>query len=282
VRKVVVWCVAIGILAAPRAVQDLALPLTPNSIRFAVIGDQGTRDRFQIEVAEQLSRFRARFPFTFVLTLGDNLYGGREESVDFERRFERPYRALLDAGVVFHASLGNHDSVGQTQYKHFHMNGSRYYTFHERDVQFVALDSNRMDEPQVRWLDEQLRTSRARWKIAYFHHPIYLSRGPYRWNLALHDTLEPVFVKYRVNVVFSGHEHFYERMIAQSGVTYFVEGASGRLGKRPFDGPLTAKAFDADRSFILVELNKDILHFQAISRMGTTIDSGTIARTSPP
>ena len=42
---------------------------------------------------------------------------------------------------------------------------------------------------------------------------------------------EPLFVTYGVNVVFSGHDHIYERLTPQKGIYYFVEGAAGELRK---------------------------------------------------
>ena len=58
------------------------------------------------------------------------------------------------------------------------MNGERFYTFKKGDARFFALDSNYMDQPQLKWLEEQLSRSNDRWKIAFFHHPLYsLARG---------------------------------------------------------------------------------------------------------
>ena len=61
----------------------------PGSIRFAIIGDSGRGDRWQQEVADQMVAWRARFPFTFVLMLGDNIYGSSTPH-DYELKFERP------------------------------------------------------------------------------------------------------------------------------------------------------------------------------------------------
>ena len=108
-----------------------------------------------------------RFPFEFVLMVGDNMYGG-ESARDFERKFEIPYKPLLDAGVKFYASLGNHDSPNQKMYKLFNMNGQRSYTFRPKlGVRFFALDSNYMDRTQLAWLEKELATSGSDWKIAY-------------------------------------------------------------------------------------------------------------------
>jgi hypothetical protein len=95
----------------------------------------------------------------------------------------------------------------------------------------------------------------------------------------LRQQLEPLFLKYGVNVVFAGHEHFYERLHPQKGIYYFTAGGSAKLRAGDIRvGPLTAKAFDTDRSFMLVEIDGDALHFQTVSRAGRVIDSGTLPR----
>ena len=81
------------------------------SVKFAVIGDSGTGDQPQYQTARVLDDWRADFPFDLVLMLGDNIYG-RSSPADYRRKFEEPYRALLDAGVKFYAALGNHDVKG--------------------------------------------------------------------------------------------------------------------------------------------------------------------------
>src|SRR5439155_18643102 len=104
-------------------VLDVRLPLEQQSVRFAVIGDSGTGDRPQYEVAQQMELYRQKVGFDFVLMLGDNIYGGHRPK-DFLNKFERPYKPLLDAGVKFYAVLGNHDDPNDERlYKPFNMNG---------------------------------------------------------------------------------------------------------------------------------------------------------------
>ena len=88
-----------------------------------------------------------------------------------------PYKPLLDAGVKFYASLGNHDSPEQRLYKFYNMDGKRYYSFKapKQDVRFFALESTYMDKDQLAWLEKELDGSREDWKIAFFHHPLYSS-----------------------------------------------------------------------------------------------------------
>jgi len=87
----------------------LKLPLDPKSVRFAVIGDSGTGESPQFEIAREMEAYRQIVNFSFVIMLGDNIYGG-DRPQDFARKFEQPYKPLLDAGVKFYASLGNHDN----------------------------------------------------------------------------------------------------------------------------------------------------------------------------
>jgi predicted MPP superfamily phosphohydrolase len=258
--------------------QKLTLPLQPGSVRFAAIGDMGTGDIPQYEVASRMNAIRDQFPFDFVIMLGDNIYGGNT-SADFQKKFELPYKLLLDAGVKFYASLGNHDAATQKTYKPFNMGGQQYYTYKKGNVQFFALDSNYMDPAQVAWLTRELRGSSSEWKICYFHHPLYSSGKFHGPSVELRQILEPLFVKYGVQVVFSGHNHVYERTKPQNGITYFTEGAAGELRKGDLKKTsLTASGYDQDQSFLLVEISGDDLNFRAVSRLGVTVDYGIFSR----
>jgi len=253
------------------------LPLRPGSVRFLVMGDGGTGDKPQYEVAAQMERYRQRFPFTFAIMLGDNIYG-RERPQDFEKKFIQPYKALLDAKVEFHAALGNHDDPNQRYFKPFNLDGARYRTFKKGNVRFFVIDSNYLDVEQRKWLEKELAGSGSDWKIAYFHHPLYTTarRGP---EVELRAILEPLFVKYGVQVVFAGHEHIYERLKPQKGVYHFTVGGAAKLragDTRP--GALTDATFDRDRSFLLAEITDKEMYYLAVSRTGNVVDRGMIAR----
>ena len=254
---------------------SLSLPLKSNSVRFLVLGDFGTGDRAQYDVAATIAKYFKVFPFTFAIMVGDNIYGG-ERPQDFVKKFETPYKPLLDGKVEFRAALGNHDDPNQRYYKPFGMGGERYYTFKKGNVRFFVIDSNYLDPEQVKWLEKELAASGSDWKIPYFHHPLYTTarRGP---EIELRAVLEPIFKKYGVDVVFQGHEHVYERMKPQSGIVYFTAGGSAKL--RPGDtrpGELTEVGFATDRSFMLIEVAGKEMYFQTISRTGRTVDKGVI------
>jgi len=254
------------------------LPDQQKSVRMAVIGDSGTGGIEQFQVGQQMESCRARTGFDFVLMLGDNIYGGKSQE-DFQRKFEAPYKPLLDAGVKFYASLGNHDDPNEKLYKPFNMGGQRYYSFKKANATFFALDSNYMDSAQLEWLERELSTTSTPWKICFMHHPLY-SDGRYHGpDLDLRTHLEPLFEKYGVNVVFSGHEHVYERIKPQRGTYYFVLGNSGELRYHNLkSSSMMAAGFDTDRDFMIVEIAGDKLYFQTVSRTGQVVDAGELDR----
>ena len=260
---------------------EISPPREEDSVRFAILGDTGTGDRRQYEVGAQMTKAMQIFPFEFVIMLGDNIYGS-ERPQDFVKKFEKPYEGILSQKIPFYASLGNHDDPTQRYYKPFNMNGERFYTFKKGDARFFALDSNYMDQPQLKWIEEQLSRSNDRWKIAYFHHPLYSSGARHGSEVDLRTRLEPLFVKYGVDIVFAGHEHFYERVVPQKGIYYFTQGGSAKLreGNIRVNSALTAKGFDIDNVFMVAELGKDSMQFQVVSRTGKRVDAGSLARPS--
>lgn len=266
--------IAVSVVAG----QATPLPNKPGSLKFAAIGDNGTGDTPQYDVARQMVTAHATFGFDLVIMLGDNMYGGQSPQ-DFVQKFEKPYAELLAAGVKFQASLGNHDRPENVSYKFYNMAGQRYYTYARNNVRFFVIDSTQVDPKQLEWLEGALRDAKEDWKIPYFHHPLYSDAARHGSSVDLRVLLEPLFTKYGVNVVFSGHDHVYERIKPQKGIYYFVSGSAGQLRKgnmRPDDE--TAAYFDQDQSFMLVEVAGDDMFFQVISRTGKTVDSGVIHR----
>lgn len=260
-----------------RAPSHLALPNEPDSLKFAVIGDTGTGGSAQRRIGEAMNRYHDQFPFTFALMAGDNMYGS-ERPRDFEEKFERPYRTLIERGVKFYAALGNHDEPNQRFYELFNMGGERYHSFKPSEsVRVFVLDSSYMDPDQMKWIAKELESSHSPWKIALFHHPLYSSAGRHGSDLELRKALEPLFVEHGVDVVFTGHDHVYERTKPQQEITYFVVGNSAKLRRGNLRrSAITAAGYDEGYSFLFVEVIGDQLHFQAFNDQERTIDRGVI------
>ena len=273
--------VAVRATANPPAPLALTLPNRPDSLKFAVLGDFGDGSRAQYQLGQQMKRVHDVFPYELVITVGDNIYGS-ERPQDFVRKFETPYKGILDAGVKFYASLGNHDAREQRYYKLFNMEGKTFYSFKapKQNVRFFALESSYLDRAQIDWIEKELQGSGEDWKIPYFHHPPYSSGGRHGSDADVREVLEPLFLEHNVSVVMTGHDHFYERLKPQNGIAYFVVGSGGKLrrGNLRDNSTLTAKGNDTEQSFLVVEIAGDEMHFNAVSRSGQVFDSGVITR----
>jgi len=261
----------------------IPLPNVDGSLKFAVLGDFGTGNAEQYQLAAVMAKLHETFAYTVVVTVGDNLYG-RQQARDFKTKFEDPYKPLLDAGVKFYASLGNHDIREQPSYKLFNMEGKLFYSFKANDgVRFFFLDTTYPTPEQYEWIKSELAGSSDDWKIVVFHHPLYSSGGRHGSDTKLRESMEPLFVQYGVSVVLQGHDHFYERVKPQKGIVYFVCGSGGKLRRGDIDpdSPLTARGFDTELAFLAVEIAGDKMYFNAVSGSGHIVDSGIIERRMP-
>lgn len=277
--------ISIGAISAGAFIKPSSIFCSPvkDKIRFAVIGDWGTGDHDGIGTAKQMFAAHQRNPFDFIIAAGDNIYPNGSGRY-FGKNFEQPFADLIKNRVNFYSVLGNHDvdagRQDQCQYPLFNMGGQNYYKFARSNgmVEFFMLDSTDFDRTQLTWLENSLRDSRAKWKIAVFHHPIYSSGKKHGSAVGLRKQLEPMFTRYGVNVAFSGHDHIYERTKPQQGIQYFVTGAGGktRRGDVDMSSSIRAASFDEDNHFMLIEVDDSQVRFQAISETGTVVDSGTI------
>lgn len=274
--------VTAGTLIKPSTILASAEPVKGKT-RFAVIGDWGTGDDDQMGLAKQMIQAHRQEAFDFVIAAGDNIYpngAGRH----FVKKFEQPFADLINDKVNFYAVLGNHDvedgRQDQMQYPLFNMNRSNYYTIRRGNglVDFFMLDTTDFDATQMTWLENSLRDSNAKWKVATFHHPIYSSGKKHGSNEKLRKQLEPVLVRYGVHVVFSGHDHFYERTKPQQGIEYFVTGAGGKTRRGGVDlkSEFRATSYDADNHYMLIEVDEKEIAFKAITEQGEIVDNGVI------
>ena len=262
----------------PFAAPTLTVPNRPDTVKFAVLGDNGTGDTGQYELANQMAAVHQLFAFGLVIMLGDNFYGSQTPA-NLVKKFDRPYKALLDAGVTFQAAIGNHDEAATVNYTPLNMGGRRYYSYVVKHVRFFVLDTNIMDAEQLRWFEAALEQASEPWKLAYFHHPLYGNAGRHGSAVDMRVLLEPLLVKHGVTVAFSGHDHIYERLKPQKGIHYFVAGSGGKLRKGDLTlSETTASGFDQDQAFMIVEVDASELYFQTVSRSGKTVDFGTIPR----
>lgn len=259
------------------ATSPLPMPTIRGGTVFALIGDSGSGDLPQQQVAQaMLTYFTTARRFPFVLMLGDNLYDD-----DYTNEFLIPYKPLLDRDVKFYAAIGNHDRDLEVHFKPFNMGDRDRYSFDQGNARFVALNSNHPGDPeQIKWLDGAFTDAGEKWRICFFHHPLY-SSGQHAAESAevIRPALEEALVRNRVDVVFSGHDHLYERTKPQKGITYFVSGGGGRYLYK-----LQPRAFEAvgisEHHFMVAQVAGDRLFFEAISHSQKVLDCGVLFRTS--
>lgn len=286
---------------------DLFTPRNPDvkgMNRFAVIGDAGSGNDMQYDVAKQMMLAYEKKPFASVLVLGDNVYDHGEPHL-FEDKIHKPYKPLFDQGVRFFPVLGNHDvrwGFGDHQLKYWGA-PKGFYNYTVGPVEFFAIDTmvmfpgdedcyttnpevaRRIAKEQMAWLEKELSKSKAKFKVVYGHYPMYLSElRPRRQEMAreMREQLEPLFQKYGVNLYLAGHEHLYERSrLLPKGFFHIISGAAGCLADlTPIARTYPRKRFIPQNHFMLFEIKENKLTFQTISREGRVLDRGTIEAAS--
>ena len=269
--------------AATRAIPGFTVSAVRPDVayeRFMAIGDMGTGRPDQHKVAAAMAERAKRDGLDFILTVGDNIYEDGVRSADdpqWKTKLEEVYNDP-SLQVPFYPTLGNHDYRGSVQaqidYSQRNENWrmpARYYTFTRvladgTTVQFFAIDTDPIDGrqrsagDQLKWLDEQLERSEARWKIVFGHHPLY-GHNPHRGdNRTMNAALEPLFTKHQVDLYLAGHDHALEMLEPVKGVNYVITGAAGGPDKA-YPVEWTDESYYAATlgGFVLLRISKEEL-----------------------
>ena len=256
-----------------RAFPPDAAPLA----RLAVVGDIGEPGGRIQATADAVAALSEPDPYDALLVLGDNAYPAgdpaRLDAVLFE-----PFGPLLASGTQLLAILGNHDVMDEhaaAQVERLGMPG-RWWARTIGDVLVVGLDSTAVEDPdQRRFLERSLATTTAPWKIVLVHHPPY-SAGYQGSNEAVRDAFSPLFARYGVQLVLSGHDHDYQRSEPIDGVVYVVTGGAARTRRTGEDG-FTAVSFSWHH-FVEVNVFEDRLVVRAVNQDQRVGDEATIPR----
>ena len=272
------------------------------SVRFVMLGDQGTGMPEQWQVAGAVTELCAREGCDFAVTLGDNLYhDGTNDVTDpvWQEEFELPYASLA---LPFHVLLGNHDygphghdpvwadrEVAYTAHSQKWSLPAKHYTFTEGPVGFVMTDTTAFivdadGDGQRAWWPEALATARqAPWVLALGHHP-YRSNG-HEGNA---DAYGARFVSFmdelvcgQVDLYISGHAHDREWFDAPAlcgGTELIVNGASGEVDR--FESADTQVRWHDDTRPGFLYVVADDHHFTArfVSGDGTTDYERTLTK----
>ena len=277
------------------------LKKTPAAIDFLVIGDWGrSGEYFQKEVALQLGRASYQVGADFIVSTGDNFYPKGVISVQdpaWKRSFEDIYSAHA-LQTDWYPVLGNHDYAGDPQAeidytkvsRRWNM-PSRYHSFERvsedgTKVLFVFMDTSPFEkryyrdsqEPfrsnvaaqdtaaQKAWLRKTLKSSDAKWKIVFGHHPMH-SAGPRNGQTGdIASSLLPDFEQSGADIYIAGHEHSLQHVQLGSKLNQFVSGAGSEVTPVKNDG--ISKFASASHGFFTVSINKEGALFQAIDHEG--------------
>ncbi len=247
---------------------------------FAVVGDSGSGGKGQLAVAKLLGHLEP----DLILHTGDVVYPTGEER-HYDRRFFAPYRHLIKTVPVFPV-LGNHDvrkGHAGAFLENFHPpldsphSTKRYYSFDWGNTHFVALDSElyygdrgSSPEEQKDFLEQDLPATGKRWRVVFLHRSPY-SSSRHGGDQKVREDLEPLFVKYGVDLVFGGHDHVYERTVPIRGVTYVVSGGGGRRLYRTGKSEWTAFSKSAHHA-VLVRVDGGRLSLEAVEADGAVVD----------
>lgn len=282
-----------------------ASPAPAAALRFVNFGDWGNSKNIDPAVFRQLERTHASLGFSDIVTNGDNNYAIAET---FPVYVERELGALIRAGVELHFSLGNHDidddakwqqQVGNLAWGEWDCSecsrarpasaASRYYSFYRAPVRFVMLESNLMldgDTDQFGWAAQEISASVAAnepWQVLAFHHPPFSAAATHGGLQQLVDRLKPVLRALGVDVVFTGHDHTYERIkttpACGDGVQYVVSGAIYvRKGDIKTPNDCTAAYWDQSQAFVYVTATPSEFSAQTITSEGKVVDEWEIRK----
>jgi Calcineurin-like phosphoesterase len=249
-------------------------------VAFLAVGDYGVGGAAQLAIGQRMERYEARREAQMLVTLGDNDY--TESPSRFRSNWRRSFGWARRDGLRVAGVLGNHDyqtGRGRYEFRTLGMPGP-YYTRRLGDIQLFLLESNTVDDRQTAWLEQQLRDSVATWKIAVFHHPPYTCGGHAGHSDVVRRWV-PLFERYDVQLVLSGHDHNYQRFAPRKGVTYVIHGGGGAklysLKRCPSSYPRRVRA-RYEHGFLYVVADTNLLSVSAVDMRGRATDRFTLTR----
>jgi hypothetical protein len=275
-------------------------------ITFGALGDTGDGSSFQRSVASVLRSFNP----DLVIHHGDIIYGGFTDTTADTRLFNI-YAAQMK-NTPFFFSVGNHDlnccdppfgdasPYTKSVYMPTNsMDGTElYYSFDHGDCHFVAVYNPWFSayvftngSPQYQWLTNDLAATAKKWKFLFFHHPIAHSGAHASYDRDMNGTIDqtdlmrlllPVAETYGVDVIFTGHDHNFEKFAPTNGLHHCVSGGGGYSGLYSLTVRHMASAQHRPIHHCLkVTVDGEILTAQALSTAGAYVDGFVINRVLP-
>jgi calcineurin-like phosphoesterase family protein/IPT/TIG domain-containing protein len=277
----------------------------PGPFNFLVLGDSGWGIANQTNEQNKIAgRMYNNENPALVLHVGDLVYNPSGTYDSYQRNYFNYYAATMSS-TPFFPCPGNHDYEVQNGAPFIAVHSvptdgvpppdrGRYYSFDWGNVHFVAVDvmlslDNAINNggPMLRWLDNDLRSTRQFWKVVYFHQPPF-AKGPNEYDLNTFNARQyvvPILDANGVQIVFSGHEHSYQRSVPIRksafvdpgvGTSYFTSGGGGALLYDVAMVPMIAAAKSAFH-YLRAEVQGTQITMHSIGYDGAELDVSTIA-----
>jgi hypothetical protein len=319
------WSVEAGTLVPARGRYDNRFHTFPAidsavDVTFAVLGDfgvgivDGRPDGVrQLRIARALERAVEACDVRLVVTTGDNIYLGHQDTAgtgneddDWYASFYQPYRYVLNRVPVF-PTVGNHDAGDSESsddrdqladnlfLEHRFRPGVEagssslgpglFYRFQVgANLELICVDTSiasgtdiehYFDDPaHTRWLEDVLSGPGARWRIPFCHHPPFCAGPEHANTTGMVERLVPLFERAGVRLVLSGHEHNFQHAVVND-VHYVVSGASGKLRSEPPRrfDEAGTRAWAAAGHFLLVRAEQERVVVRPLADVG---EDGTL------
>lgn len=264
------------------------------SLDFFVIGDWGSGDSNQRNVANAMAIEATENPIDFIVSVGDNFYPHGVRGIN-DKRWKHTFEDMYsDVSLKkdWYTAIGNHDYEGNVsaQLRYYKKNPrwktvERYFSLTKAipastdSVLFVFIDTNPFDKgmsklhggiwrrskkKQLLWLENVLEKSDAKWKIVVGHHPLYTTGFRRGKTEDIQVPFLPIFKKYNVDVYFSGHDHDLQHQKPVGHTHYFVSGAGSEFRGVTSDPEMTKYAV-SDLGFMKARLTENNLEVTIIN-----------------
>lgn len=284
-----------------RAQVDLGRVLPADlPLHIVALGDFGSGEAGQHEVAQAMARRNQQSPFTFGITMGDNFYRcGVRSTHDpkWQTRWEDLYTPL---GILFYASLGNHDyghppvicpaggasakaEVERTKLSTSWRMPARYYTYAAGPVRFIAIDTEGWSAAQFDWIKATLAKTAGepgvKWRVVYGHHPMYTSGVHLNQRRIgeLRRVLFPVLKAANVDLYIAGHDHDMERLRVD-GMDMLIAGSGGadlrKVRHQEADSVFAAKSY----GFLDIQVDDEAIRAQFYDPDLRTLEKNSLVR----
>lgn len=284
--------VAVAVVAGACGIEGPPRPTGPllqrtavrGPVDLAVIGDFGTGEEAERQVAEALRRWSDRGSMDLLLTTGDNVYGSGHPD-EFEEAWHRPYGWVERRGIPVVAALGNHDAEtdGGAHVMELLAMPGPWYAHRFGPLELFVLEGNHPQHlGQLSFVASALRRSTAPWKVAVVHQPPYTC-GHHDGHREIRERWLPILRAGGVDLVLSGHDHNYQRFPRLGDMVFVVSGGGGQdlheVEACPAGTPEPAFSLDDRHHFVALRATSRELRVRAVAVPGSeVVDELTLTR----